>query len=479
MTTEQHVTRVRFFHAPPPKPKATRMTFLLAILFVLAALGIAVSSLAGSPSDPYPEMEWALFGGAPLPPAGDDTPIALDSIAGIAIPVVHLPIVRPVVADLAATPLPVAAVPGLALDIADIAYLRAVIAVISVADTAGRQVGAQSMPVSALATTDIQTAGRIVDAWRHMYGANFDGFQQAVYTKPGDAAAMVKTARFSWWERQVKATGDVPAVALPESLRGVRWVAEMGVPASLGEYQNALAELAWFRARGYGGLLCVWSGETANLAMWHDLAGRAAAAGWKIAFAWGPPEAATETGAYFDPGAFQVAAAGILPFADCALLGWRAASQPHWADGNAAFVRVLASELRRINPGLPLIGEAYMHADRHFTVTAPTCAAGTLVVNAGVEQFVPAGVAGLARAAGAREPLLCLVTGVAPYWRTRRTGVDLTTVAGACRRTENAFLAAGWLGTVTLAGDGAGEQPGNTDSLCKSHWRDVQMENGQ
>ena len=78
--------------------------------------------------------------------------------------------------------------------------------------------------------------------------------------------------------------------------------------------------------------------------------------------------------------------------------------------------------------------------------------------------------------AGAREPLLCLVTGVAPYWKIHGRADTHPEIAGACRRTENNFLAASWFGTVTLAGDGAGERLGNTDSLCKTHWRDVHTE---
>ena len=320
----------------------------------------------------------------------------------------------------------------------------------------------------------MQTVGKLVKAWGKLYGANFDGFQQTHLTAPGDVVAAVATARVNWWAARLKTAADVPAVAMPEALRGVRWVAEIDVPATAGEFDNVLREMAWFRARGYGGAMFVWRGETVGLGLWHELARRAHDAGWKVMFAYGPEEKATDNAAYFDPAVFEVAAGPVLAMADCALLGWRAAAQPHWEKGAGAWGRVVAGELRRLAPGLPIVGDAFIHGDRKVTSTMPPCAGATLVLNAGAETFIPDGVA---RLVGGELPKLCLVTGVAPYWRYfLRPEVTLPQVAAACIRTEQNFLDAGWFGTVTLAGDGAGERRGNTDSLCKSQWRNVQQE---
>jgi hypothetical protein len=440
-------------------------------LFFVFALALLVGLVAGLPAR---GME--LSPGMPgyVPPVVNDTPVELDSIQGVVIPVVRLKVLRPVVAEMAVTPLPVAAV-----STADIFYLRTVLCVpgtvqVDVLAVAGAVLGVTGVDVQRLSALDVQTVGKLVKAWGKLYGANFDGFQQAHLTAPGDVVAAVETARVDWWAARLKTAADVPAVAMPEALRGVRWVAEIDVPATAGEFENVLRELAWFRARGYGGALFVWRGETVGLGLWHELARRAKAAGWKVMFAYGPEEKATENAAYFDPAAFEVAAAPVLAVADCALLGWRAAAQPHWAKGAGDWGRVVAGELRRLAPGLPIVGDVFIHGDRKVTSTMPPCAGAALVINAGAETFIPEGVA---RLVGGELPKLCLVTGVAPYWRYfLRPDVTLPQVAAACIRTEQNFLDAGWFGTVTLAGDGAGERRGNTDSLCKSQWRNVQQE---
>lgn len=272
-----------------------------------------------------------------------------------------------------------------------------------------------------------------------------------------------------------------PMAYVPWTLSGLRGIAEVRTPQTPDEASNQHIELEHFRTLGYTTALAVWRGEppAALAALIRELR----TAGWRILITYGPAESA-ETTAYLDPEQMRQAFALLLPDTDALLVTWRKTSPGHWSGGEAtlaAWCDRVADIARRIRPDIPVIGELFfVTADRTVIGWAPPAVSAVLVANAGCNGLVPGGVLTICRQRTA-APLLALILGPAPYYNTfLRRDTTAAAIRATCARLENRYVAAGFAGTITLAGDGSGDRlwlgRNYSDSLTCTQWSQQKAE---
>jgi hypothetical protein len=264
-------------------------------------------------------------------------------------------------------------------------------------------------------------------------------------------------------------------VPLPPDWTGIRCIGEIWTPYTDAEAENQRAELAWFHARGYSGALIVWRGE--NPLPLAGVARELKADGWRLLLTYGPADSADPiVPAWSD---VDIAMRALLPCVDVLLTAWRGTAWPHWESlqQEMEFAEHLATIGRQIAPAMPILGEAFVTPRREVIIAAPECAAGLVTMNVGCENLRPDGILGLIRPL-TPAPLMVLILGPRAYWNSldlRGSPLSADRVRESCRYLENRWQQVGYVGTITLVGDGFGTRPHlgvmKTDALTRTHWR--------
>lgn len=360
----------------------------------------------------------SIFAEEPLPP--------------VAMATVPLPVIR-----LAEVPLPEIKLP----EITTVSF---------VSDQSDTSLAIGTVPVAKVAVT---TAADLAAAKAHRELKNrfFRDKRGLQY----DAATGPESSDFAAWIELYKSHTPYMAAHVPLR-KGLRMVAELRHPAD----PDVLADnLEFYKSKGYNAVLITFDGSEEPYHL-TDLADKAAAAGFKVWYAFGGAED-LNLSVFVHPGKLRRLIAAIAPRAEGTLLNWRRTSQ-HLLLPDRPFSDFFIREGRVANPQLQLVGESYFghnaESDHKFKVATsfPANASGVLLVNVGYSFYAPKKVFGRLCGHLDKVPRLVVILGPRPYYATKGTSrLSFGPAWEIKRATEEKFLKAGAAGTVTLHGDGS------------------------
>lgn len=374
----------------------------------------------------------SIFAEEPLPP------VAMATVKTATVP---LPVIR-----LAEVPLPEIKLP----EITTVSFVSDLSDLSDKSDQSDTSLAIGTVPVAKVAVT---TAADLAAAKAHRELKNrlFRDKRGLQY----DAATGPESSDFAAWIELYKSHTPYTAAHVPLR-KGLRMVAELRHPAD----PDVLADnLEFYKSKGYNAVLITFDGSEEPYHL-TDLADKAAAAGFKVWYAFGGAED-LKLSVFVHPGKLRRLIAAIAPRAEGTLLNWRRTSQ-HLLLPDRPFTDFLIRSGREVNPDLQIIGESYFGENAEtkgkFAVatSVPANSSGVLLQNVGYSFYNPAKVFKKLFAHLKDVPKLVLVLGEKPYYATRRRNkLSFEQNWQIKRSIEERFLAAGAAGTVTLHGDGS------------------------
>ena len=384
----------------------------------------------------------ALIGSAvllvPLKGENDLPPVAMATVKTATVP---LPVIR-----LAEVPLPEIKLP----EITTVSFVSDLSDLSDLSDKSDTSLVIGTVPVAKVAVT---TAADLAAAKAHRELKNrlFRDKRGLQY----DAATGPESSDFAAWIELYKSHTPYTAAHVPLR-KGLRMVAELRHPAD----PDVLADnLEFYKSKGYNAVLITFDGSEEPYHL-TDLADKAAAAGFKVWYAFGGAED-LQLSVFVHPAKLRRLIGAIAPRAEGTLLNWRRTSQ-HLLLPDQPFTDFFIKEGRAANPQLQLVGESYFghngENEKIFTVatSVPANSSGVLLCNVGFHGINAKGALNSIFGHLKKYPRLVLIVGDRPYYATRsKNALDFSGNFAVKCRLEERFLAAGAAGTVTLHGDGS------------------------
>jgi len=321
--------------------------------------------------------------------------------------------------------------------------------------------------------TKLATSTEIMDnARKELYSRQMD----ARYINIDNMRSLEGTKVLDWWYQ--KLSGDPIAISTASitNINNLRMIGQVTTPIDAASEKNQLDELAWFKERGFNGVLLVWKGEPINKLC---LIARALKQdGWVVAVTYGPEET-SDTEIYVDPAIYYDMCSMMLPYCDFVIPVWRKATTHHLKINGNIYHNILSGIIREVAPNIPIIGETYTGISKDGLLEMQssefTGMAGTLVFNASYNNMSSDKMIELLNINKIPNPFIFCVVGPQPYWEWY-PGVHISpNEAIEYNIVKGKELNSLGHGALVLAGGGGGTRKLNgvdvTDDLVNTKWR--------
>ena len=245
--------------------------------------------------------------------------------------------------------------------------------------------------------------------------------------------------------------------SLPADLR---IIAEVKCPVDADQVSTLDKNLEFYSKQGYNAVLLTFD-TTEDLSRLIDTAELILAHGLKIACAYSGPEK-LRWSVFRDPDVIEQYVSRVCMVSDAFLIGWRRTSC-HLLIQDEPFRNHLLRSARKLNPQIPVIGEAYYgqtahsnHRIDHVTYNVPANASAVLLFGIGYKGVaLELAMDGMFPAVK-DLPRIGLAIGERPYFDTRNDTVKSFAQNLAIKqRLERRFRSGGCVGTLTIRGDGS------------------------
>ena len=240
----------------------------------------------------------------------------------------------------------------------------------------------------------------------------------------------------------------------------LRIIAEVKCPVDADQVSVLDKNLEFYAKRGYNAVLLTFD-TTEDLPRLIDTAELIRAHGLKIVCAYAGPEKLNWS-VFRDPDVIAEYISRICAVSDAFLIGWRRTSC-HLLIQDDAFRNHLLRSARKLNPQIPVIGEAYYgqtaHSDHrtdYVSYNVPANASAVLLFGIGYKGVaIELAMDGMFPAVR-KLPRIGLAIGEKPYFDSSNdTGKSYAQNLAIKQRIERRFRAGGCVGTMTIRGDGS------------------------
>jgi hypothetical protein len=279
-----------------------------------------------------------------------------------------------------------------------------------------------------------------------------------------------------WWNTKLKE--DIVNISKTSisNINDLRMVGQVVTPIDEASASNQIAELAWFKARGFNGALLVWKGE--NSTTLASIAKKLKEDGWIVAMTYGPEET-KDTEVYVDPIAYDNACIQLLPYCDFVIPTWRKATAHHIEVNAEKYHNTLSQIIRNTSINIPIIGETYVEINKNGFVELHSGESmgmsGTVVFNASYDNIMASKMIELLQRNITPFPLIFCIVGPQPYWEWYpKLHISVNEVIEynleKCKELNRLGQ-----GALVLAGGGGGTRKirgvAVTDDLTNTKWR--------